>query len=114
MSLQEFKKIIPKTFIYEPILMKINVNANIKKTQRSLKVTKGHLYVLQYIYFYCMSFKETEMIKESADFLGLNMYTSEVGKVISIYIHIHLSIYLYIHLSIYSYIYLQGGPKKSL
>ena len=32
-SLREFKKILPKTFIYESILIKIYMNTNIMNTQ---------------------------------------------------------------------------------
>ena len=32
-SLREFKKILPNTFIYESILMKIYMNTNIMNTQ---------------------------------------------------------------------------------
>ena len=55
LSLWEFKKILFNTFIYKSILIKIYMNANIRNTQifhfiniyfqRSLKVTKGHLFL---------------------------------------------------------------------
>ena len=35
----DFKKILPCTFIYEPILKNNYINTNINKTQRSFKVT---------------------------------------------------------------------------
>ena len=44
LSFQEFEKILPNTFIYELILIKIYMNTNIIITQ-ILKVTKGHFYV---------------------------------------------------------------------
>ena len=44
LSFQEFEKILPSTFIYESILIKIYINTNIMNTQ-ILKVTKGHFYV---------------------------------------------------------------------
>ena len=49
LSLREFKKILPKTFIYESILIKIYINTIIMNTQlfhfisMTSNVTKGHL-----------------------------------------------------------------------
>ena len=43
LSFREFEKILPITFIYESILIKIYMNTNIMNTQ-ILKVTKGHFH----------------------------------------------------------------------
>ena len=44
LSFREFEKILPNTFIYESILIRIYMNTNILNTQ-IFKVTKGHFYV---------------------------------------------------------------------
>ena len=45
LSFLEFEKILPNTFIYESILIKIYMNTNIIMNTPILKVTKGHFYV---------------------------------------------------------------------
>ena len=63
LSLQEFKKILPNTFIYDSILIKIYMNANIKNTQIFcfisviLKVTKAPFYDLTFLWtIFCLCF----------------------------------------------------------
>ena len=52
-SLQDFKKILPSTFIYKPILVKLYMNANIMKTQilRFIKSMTSDISLIQNLIF---------------------------------------------------------------
>ena len=54
LSLREFKKILPNTFIYESILIKIYMNFNIMNTQNIFKISMTSTVIEgDKFHFYC-------------------------------------------------------------